>query len=156
MLFQTRLAPQGAMHALPFIHSLSGRDTTSYSFGTGTKTRLVTAKSLDTSVWCSLSKMKNHTKLQWKSQIKQGNFFIAVYMYKGKPDEFTELSNLRVHKFLNNRSTRLTLLPPTEGALTEHLPMSARPSFQNSHNMAGLWGMITLFQYNTKRSCMAQ
>ncbi len=111
MIFQTRLAPQCAMHALPFIHSLSGRDTTSYSFGTGTKTRLVTAKSLDTSVWCSLSKMKNHTKLQWESQIKQGNFFIAVYMYKGKPDEFTELSNLRVHKFLNNRSTRFTLLP---------------------------------------------
>lgn len=50
-----------------------------------------------------------------------------VAVYSNKHDEFsdTSLDAMRAYKFLNNRSTLLKLLPPTEDALLQHVRRAA-------------------------------
>jgi len=50
-----------------------------------------------------------------------------VAVYTGNDADFVdgELSKLRVSKFLNNKSTLLKLLPPTEDAFIQHLRRAA-------------------------------
>jgi len=52
---------------------------------------------------------------------------LLVAVYTRKDDDFKEsgLDELRVHKFLNNKSTLLKLLPPTEDAFLLHVKRAA-------------------------------
>ena len=50
---------------------------------------------------------------------------MAVYSKKGDDFEEANLDNLKVDKFLDNKSTLLKLLPPTEDALIQHVKRAA-------------------------------
>ena len=50
---------------------------------------------------------------------------ISVYINKDDAFEGSVLGKLRVYKFLNNKSTLLKLLPPTENAFLQHLRCAA-------------------------------
>ena len=58
-------------------------------------------------------------------------------MYTNKQDDFTgsDLCQLRAHKFMNNKSTLLKLLPPTEDAFQQHLKRAALATLidKNAH-----------------------
>ena len=50
---------------------------------------------------------------------------MAVYASKADHQEDFDLGKLRVYTFLNNRSTLLKLLPPSEDAFEQHLKRAA-------------------------------
>ena len=50
---------------------------------------------------------------------------ISVYSSKDDHKEDFDLGKLRVYKFLNNKSTLLKLLPPTEAAFKQHTRRAA-------------------------------
>ena len=110
--------------ALPFIHSLSGRDTTSYPFFTGKKAWFKTSMGLDLP---ALQEFGENSSYSLSEDVKNQarDLTIAVYASKADHSEDFDLAKLRVYKFLNNRSTLLKLLPPTENAFGLHLKRAA-------------------------------
>lgn len=110
--------------ALPFIHSLSGRDTTSYPFFTGKKSWL---KSSKTTQIPALENFGDQDQWNITDELIGQARALAFAAYTNRADEFKEpdLAKLRAHKFLNNRSTLLKLLPPTEDAFLLHLKRAA-------------------------------
>lgn len=111
--------------ALPFIHSMSGRDTTSYPYFTGKKSWLASSKTLDLSALQAFAENEQSFEIT-DALIDQAQALI-VSVYSNKHEEFsdTSLSKLRVFKFLNNKSTLLKLLPPSDGAFLQHLRRAA-------------------------------
>ena len=108
------------MSSMPFIHSLSGRDTTSYPYFIGKK------------IWLNRSKATDIPALEAFGDPDEGQPCITpevfsqarallIAVYTNKDDDFmgAELGKVRVYKFLNNISTQL--LPPTEDAFIQHL-----------------------------------
>jgi len=53
------------------------------------------------------------------------SLMVAVYTNRGEDFDRSNLANVRVYKFLNNKSTLLKLLPPTEDAFLQHLKRAA-------------------------------
>ena len=120
--------------ALPFLHSLSGRDTTSYPFFTGKKAWFSASKDVNLSELQSFGENPvNYLTDKLKDQAKA----LAVAVYTSKADHKVDfdLPSLRVYKFLNNRSTLLKLLPPTEEAFVQHLKRAALATLidKNAH-----------------------
>jgi hypothetical protein len=110
--------------ALSFIHSLSGRDTTSYPFFTGKKAWFKTSMGLDLP---ALQEFGENSSYSLSEDVKNQarDLTIAVYASKADHSEDFDLAKLRVFKFLNNRSTLLKLLPRTENAFGLHLKRAA-------------------------------
>lgn len=114
-----RLGPSQC-RALPFVHSLSGRDTTSYPYYTGKKSWIKASNTVDHPGLESFG--KDATDNITPYIIKEArDLIIAVYTTKVDNFEESNLVKLRAYKFLNNRSTLLKLLPPTEDAFLLHL-----------------------------------
>ena len=110
--------------SMPFIHSLSGRDTTSYPFYTGKKAWIKASMCLDLPALEEFGEIPSDSLSD--DVIKQArDLTIAVYASKADHPEDFDLGKLRVYKFLNNRSTLLKLLPPTEQAFDLHLRRAA-------------------------------
>lgn len=110
--------------ALPFMHSRGGRNATSYSFFTGKKALLNCSKTTDIRVLEDFGKSNQN---QLTTDVINQARDLVVAAYANNADEFQELdlAKLRAHKFLNNRSTLLKLLPNTEGAFLYHLKRAA-------------------------------
>jgi len=85
---------------------------------------------------------------------------VAVYTNRGEDFDRSNLANVRVYKFLNNKSTLLNLLPPTEDAFLQHLKRAAlatlidkslhisKPSLTLAKWLVGI-GNITYLSPNT-------
>ena len=121
--------------AMPFIHSLSGRDTmASYPYFTGKKAWFKSSMNVDTPTLQSFG--DNPTDEVTDDIIKQARDF-TITVYTTAADHFadSDLGKLRTYKFLNNRSTLLKLLPPTEDAFLLHLKRAALATIidKNAH-----------------------
>ena len=110
--------------ALPFLHSLSGRDTTSYPYFTGKKMWVNRSKTTDVSALGNFAE-QDHTHLTADVINQARNLMIAVYNKKDDAFEGSDLGKLHAYKFLNNKSTLLKLLPPTEDAFLLHTRRAA-------------------------------
>lgn len=111
--------------ALPFIHSLSGRDTTSYPYFTGKKKWLACSKTLDVSALEAFAENEQACELSDVVVTQARELLVAVYSNKNEDFSASSLSKLRAFKFLNNKSTLLKLLPPTEDSFLQHLRRAA-------------------------------
>ena len=143
--------------ALPFIHSLSGCDTTSYPYFIGKK------------IWLNRSKATYIPALEAFRDPDEGQPCITpevisqvlIAVYTNKDDDFmgAELGKVKVYKFLNNKSTLLKLLSPTEDALISNIcdvqhwqlcwtRLHTLASLTSNHVkiMGGLWMMASLYQ----------
>ena len=110
--------------ALPFIHSLSGRDVTSYPYFTGKKSWLLRSKEVELDKLASFAEESNYTVTE--DIVNQArNLLIAVYCKAGEDSLFSSLEEIRAHTFLNKNTTVLKMLPPTEDAFLQHLKRAA-------------------------------
>ena len=109
-----RMGP-AKFRALPFIHSLSGRDTTSYQYFTGKKTWLVKSKDMKMSALETFGDPANGPPVITSDVISQARALL-VAVYTTKDDHFTsdDMGQVRAYKFLNNKSTQLKMLPSTQ------------------------------------------
>lgn len=120
--------------AMPFVHSLSDRDTTSYPYFTGKKAWFKSSMSLDTPALEEFG--ENPADAITDDLLNQArDLTIAVYTTTADHVEDSDLGKLRAYKFLNNRSTLLKLLPPTENAFLLHLKRAALATIidKNAH-----------------------
>ena len=111
--------------ALTFIHSLSGRDTTSYPYFTGKNKWLANSKTIDISALGDFAENEYSCSLTDVVVTQARELLVAVYSNKHENFSKSSLSKLRAFKFLNNKSTLLKLLPPTEDAFLQHLRRAA-------------------------------
>jgi len=101
----------GLCHRLPFIHSLSGRDITSYPFFTGKKSWFEAIKVLDTPA----IELFGETDNDMTPEVLNEATKLCIQVYSKKDDDFDDLPTLRAHNFLKHKSASLlNLLPPTE------------------------------------------
>ena len=108
--------------ALLFIHSLSGRDTTSYPYFTGKKTWIKSSMQIDIPALKDFADGDQGPARITSQVVKQAKeLVVSVYANKGDMFEGADLDKLRVHTFLNNKLTLLKLLPPTESAYEQHI-----------------------------------
>lgn len=110
---------------LPFIHSLSGRDTTSYPFFTGKKAWLAKSKHNDLPALESFAEDVTSRNVTQEVISQAQELCIAVYTNKNDDFSGCDLSMLRTYKFLNSNSTLLKMLPPTVDTFNQHLYRSA-------------------------------
>ena len=98
--------------------------TCSYPFFTGKKAWFKTNMGLDLP---ALQEFGENSSYSLSEDVKNRarDLTIAVYASKADHSEDFDLAKLRVYKFLNNRSTLLKLLPPTENAFGLHLKRAA-------------------------------
>ena len=97
--------------SLPFIHSLSGRDTTSHPYFTSKKTWQAKSKTVKLSALESFA--EDGQSCQVAEEVLSQAHQLLVAVYSKKHELFSEMSLdvMRAYKFLNNRSTLLKLLP---------------------------------------------
>jgi len=109
--------------SLPFVHSLSGRDTTSYPYFTGKKTWFNKAKETNISSLEDYAEGGAEASKQITDDLIAQSKQLMIAVYSNKCDNLvgSSLTNVRVHKFLNSKSTLLKLLPPTDSAFEQHL-----------------------------------
>ena len=112
---------QDTCHALPLLHSLSGRDTTSYPYYTGKKAWLQKCKRAPLDHLASFGEA-DFTLTE--DVINQARQLIKV-VYSSEGCHFKDLAELRGHKFLKNKDTNLKKLPPTEDSFLLHLKRAA-------------------------------
>jgi hypothetical protein len=106
--------------ALLFIHSLSGRDTTSYPYFTGKKAWLKSATRVDIPALESFGEGPDEGITD--DLLNQARA-LTIDVYPSKADHFEDcdhLGKVRTYKFLNNKSPLLKLLPPTGQAFLLH------------------------------------
>ena len=110
--------------ALPFLHSLSGRDTTSYPYFTSKKGWFITSKKIDTPALEDFA--ESDDLLALTDEVKNQARDLLIGVYTKRVDMLgSSLAEIRANKFLNNKSTLLKLLPPTEDAYMQHLKRAA-------------------------------
>ena len=112
--------------ALPFIHSLSGRDNTSYPYFTGKKTWIKSSMQIDIPALEDFADGDQGPARITAEVVKQAKeLVVSVYANNGDMFEGADPGKLRVHTLLNNKSTLLKLLPPTESAYEQHIKRTA-------------------------------
>ena len=89
--------------ALPFIHTLSGRDITSYPYFTGNKSWLQRSKEVELDLIATFAE-ENEFKLTDDINNQARNLLIAVYSNAGDDSLFSSLEEIRAHKFLNKNN----------------------------------------------------
>ena len=87
---------------LPFLHSISGRDTTNYPYNTGKKAWVVESVNTDVSGLATVGEETNDVIDDVISQARQ----LCLGVYSGKKDDFSgsDLCSLRMYTFLNSKS----------------------------------------------------
>lgn len=110
--------------AMPFVHSLSGRDTTSYPYFTGKKSWFKSSMRMDIP---ALEEFGQNTTDDITDDLLHQARGLIIDVYTSSADHFedSDLGTLRAYKLLNNKSTLLKLLPPTENAFLFHLKRAA-------------------------------
>ncbi|KAG1674194.1 Protein CIP2A [Nymphon striatum] len=112
--------------ALPLIHSLSGRDITSYPFFIGKTTWLQKSKAVPLDYIASYAEAEDDYSLTEDVIDQARQLFIAVYSSSSNElSQLDSLAELRAHKFLKSNATDLKRLPSTEDAFLLHLERSA-------------------------------
>ncbi len=107
---------------LPFVHSLSGRDTTSYPYFTGKKAWFESMQAVDTPAIETFG--EEDTELS--DDVYQEARSMCICVYSSKDDDFDDIASLRAHKFLRYKSAAtLKLLPPTEDSFRQHVKRCA-------------------------------
>ena len=82
--------------ALPFIHSLSGRDVTSYPYFTGKKSWLLRSKEVELDKLASFAEESNYTVTE--DIVNQArNLLIAVYCKAGEDSLFSSLEEIKAY-----------------------------------------------------------
>ena len=105
-----RLGP-ATSRALPIINSLSGRDQKLPIYFTGKKTLINRIMQIDIPAFEDFADGGQGPARITAQVVKQANeLVVSVYANMGDVFEGTNLGKLRVHTFLNNKSTLLTLL----------------------------------------------
>ena len=122
--------------SLPFVHSFSGRDT-SYFYFTSKKVWLSASKALNISALEELFESADSSDIDANVISQAPKMLISVN--SKQTDAEQTLSVIRAHKFLNNKSTLLKLLPP----LWRCLSHSSETCIIDNHN--GLLKMMHLF-----------
>ncbi len=113
---------QTLCQGLPFIHSLSGRDTTSYPYFTGKKAWFEALKSTDTPAIEHLGEGDTDVCEDVFTEARH----LCIKVYSTKHDDFDDIANLRAHKFLRQKSSALLrLLPPTDDSFVQHVKRCA-------------------------------
>ena len=119
---------QSRCQSLPFIHSLSGRDTTSFFYFISKKVWFSGSKTLNLPALGDFGENptgENPTLHELNVSVIDQARQLLIYVYSKDIDTEQSLAMLRAHKFLNNRSTLLKLLPPTESTFIHHLQRAA-------------------------------
>lgn len=106
--------------ALPMIHSLSGRDTTSFPYFTSKKAWFISSRECPTGSLAEFAEDDDHREMADEICSQARDLTITVYSKKYAMQGCT-LSEVRANKFLNNKSTLLKMLPPTKGSFVPHL-----------------------------------
>ena len=110
--------------ALPFIHSLSGRDITSYPYFTSKKGWLSASCKLDIHALADYGETENLTLSD--DLLRQATrLAVAVQCKQVITEDKINLAQVRATKFLNNKSVMLKMLPATEGGFLQHVLRSA-------------------------------
>ena len=131
------LGPSQCM-ALPFIHSMSGRDTTSYPYFVGKKSWIKVSKVTDIPALESF-RVDPAEGITAELITQARDLSIAVYTSQADHFEKTDLGKLRTYKFLNNETTWLKLLPPqTEDSFLMHIKQGLASKCRRSHYTADL------------------
>lgn len=113
--------------SLPFVHSLSGRDTTSSTFFTSKKGWLAASKKIPLDALANFGSDGN--AILTEDVISQARELLVTVYTKTADMSDASLSEIRTQKFLTNKTTLLKLLPPTEDAFMQHLKRSALATF---------------------------
>ena len=98
--------------SLPFIHSLSGRNTTSFFYFTSKKVWLCISKALNISALQEFAETADSSDINDDLTQQARQLMLGVYAKKIDVDQPIDV--FRAHKFLNNQSTLLKCLPPTD------------------------------------------
>ena len=110
--------------ALPFIHSLSGRDITSYPYFTRKKGWLLASCKLDIQ---ALADYGENQDLGLPDELMRQvtRLAVAVQCKLVITEDEVNLAQIRATKFLHNKSVMLKMLPATEGAFLQHVLRAA-------------------------------
>ncbi len=103
---------------LPFLHSISGRDITSFVFNVGKVNWLRHGFKREL---CALSKLGETEQNVTDDMIKEATTLLTSTY--GQPDD--TIDEIRVQRFLTSQSMLLKMLPPTVGAFMQHLKRAA-------------------------------
>ena len=118
--------------ALPFVHSMSGRDTTSYPYFYGKRSWFAASKNIDLPALSEYGEGSSPVITQ--DVIDEArSLMLMVYGKSANTDIVDNLKDLRAHKFLHNTAPILKMLPPTEGAFLQHLRRSALATYIDKH-----------------------
>ena len=101
---------------LPFLHSIGGRDITSFLYGIGKGTWVKCGKELRLTALSSLGEELFEITDEMLIEAKQ----LLLLVYGGKLEDIS-IAQIRAQKFLNSKSTLLKVLPPTKSAFEEHI-----------------------------------
>ena len=118
LFFAQTLGPSQCL-SLPLLHSISGCDVTSYPFFQGKKGFLSASKKKNMEALESFGQNENFSiSNEIVDQVR--DLFIVVYT-KNTDMIGCSLAEVHAHRFLNNVSSLLKLLPPAEGVFKNHL-----------------------------------
>ena len=110
--------------ALPFIHSISGRDITSYPYFTSKKGWLSASCKLDIHALADYGETQNFS-LPDELMRQVTRLAVAVQSKLVVTEDEVNLAQVRANKFLHSKSVMLKMLPATEGAFLQHVLRSA-------------------------------
>jgi hypothetical protein len=104
---------------------LGGRDIVSYPYFTDKKSWMISSKKIDITALESYA--EDPASIGITTDVLRQAKALCVKVYTIKNDDFTNsgLDELRACKFLNDRSTLLKLLPPTEDSFLQHVRRAA-------------------------------
>jgi hypothetical protein len=109
---------------LPFIHSISGRDTTSFLYGIGKGSWIAQSKELNMPALASLGENEAREDVTPIMLDEATQLLKAVYGGKGV-DQDLSIAEMRTQKFLNSRSSLLRIIPPTGPSFEQHVYRAA-------------------------------
>ncbi len=101
---------------LPFLHSIGGRDTTSFVFNIGKGKWYRHGTKIPFPNLLTLGEQGLNTELTEAMLKEAKQLLAAVYSYQGE-----SIANIRTHKFLSSKSVLLKSLPPTDSAFEQHV-----------------------------------
>ena len=110
--------------ALPFIHSLSGRDITIYPYFTSKKGWLLARCKLHIQVPVDYGETQD-LSLPDELMRQMTRLAVAVQYKLVITEDEVNLAQIRATKFLHNTSVMLKMLPATEGAFLQHILRAA-------------------------------
>ena len=106
--------------ALPFIHSLSGRDITSYPYFTSKNGWLLSSCKLDIQALADYGETQD-LGLPDELMRQVTRLAVVVQCKLVITEDEVNLVQIRATRFLHNKSVMLTMLPATDGSFLQHV-----------------------------------